>query len=1077
MAKKKYGIWGFGTIPDNLVDYADYYSGWLIQTNWATIEPSPGTFSWTALKADIEKVQTAGLNSAVSVWVNPSPYFPLWLNNRTYKVPLVTATNPSNTYAYYFDGNGNFKTRMLRMLDGVVGFLNSMVANNNIIFYQSSEGHQENFVPYLGSVPLSYKIDQAKFENFQKSIWSYLYNKTKVVNSDGTVLQNFDLVLNSASSDDIKNYILTNLPYAWIKRGLDGQDYGFNLESYDWAKITAEDTITNANPGQFRKRSDFTVTVIRPWFQGAYNMNSLQVIANALTKGVDILMATPQNLPSVSPQFLTDLFNNLSGQDSAIGSNKIAYLFPVSKADGSNISRFPVSTFGSVLTGGLNSSTNPMDYITKANLTRLNNIKNNIANNFLLDTTQFGVNAGGDTRYDDKLNNDIGMKIKEGPVSRFVTQPDWLREAKFSVRIGDKSKDFMGRYAYGFKTLTVGALGSEFFFKFTDDFKQTTYGASIRIWYWNSGVEVWGVRTDTGLGNYITQVTNSNTLEWKYIDVSIPIYSTGKLTNHKGDICDFSLEHISGAANSWRLGGFTVAKEVAFTAPPSVDAGMAQNISGNTATLTASATAASGLTIVSYRWSYVESSGPVTPTIASPTTQSTGVSGMTVDGKYDFDCLVTDSKGKSSIDRTSITKTTAVKPISNAGVDKILTKPTLVVSVGGSDTAPDGFSITTRQWAVAVKPAGSANPTLSAATSANTNVTFLSGAVNGRYTLGKTVTDNQGTPQQGYDEVNIDLKPAAPIITKFGILISQNIMDGAQKMTMMDNLGVTVLRTSVYAIDWIGTNTPTEAMLDRIKNDGKTVFLNVNWAPVGRNSSGDKVPNHFVTGDNLTKYLNALNRICAKYKSVTNGGIIEGVSIENEPLTKNFYYETDPIENYIDQVAQAIPVAHSNGCSITCGGVHIPFQLLVKKAEINGTLGSLTGRDLKAKKIIWAYSNEWADIDYVNTHCAVAGNDAQAGAGGVDDPAKWAEAFDYMRQKSGKSPMCNEWGIDSVDPTLLGVITAQQANSNIAFGIIYSGQPNSTGDHLPLNGTNTNPYPSPNLNSLGISYRDTVAKY
>jgi pimeloyl-ACP methyl ester carboxylesterase len=77
--------------------------------------------------------------------------------------------------------------------------------------------------------------------------------------------------------------------------------------------------------------------------------------------------------------------------------------------------------------------------------------------------------------------------------------------------------------------------------------------------------------------------------------------------------------------------------------PPVVTAGAAQSITNpaSTATLTGSATDSLG-TITSHVWTFV--SGPTTPTIASPTSYMTAVSGLTVAGTYIFSLSVTDNR-------------------------------------------------------------------------------------------------------------------------------------------------------------------------------------------------------------------------------------------------------------------------------------------------------------------------------------------------------------------------------------------------------------------------------------------------
>ena len=88
--------------------------------------------------------------------------------------------------------------------------------------------------------------------------------------------------------------------------------------------------------------------------------------------------------------------------------------------------------------------------------------------------------------------------------------------------------------------------------------------------------------------------------------------------------------------------------------PPVVTVGATQSITNpaSTSTLTGSATDSLG-TITSHVWTFV--SGPTTPTIASPTSYSTAVSGLTVAGTYIFSLSVTDNRNLTVATNTQIT--------------------------------------------------------------------------------------------------------------------------------------------------------------------------------------------------------------------------------------------------------------------------------------------------------------------------------------------------------------------------------------------------------------------------------------
>lgn len=85
---------------------------------------------------------------------------------------------------------------------------------------------------------------------------------------------------------------------------------------------------------------------------------------------------------------------------------------------------------------------------------------------------------------------------------------------------------------------------------------------------------------------------------------------------------------------------------------PTPNAGADQGIGGTSATLNGSgSTSTNG---INYQWLFI--SGPVTPTIATPFTVTTSVTGMSVVGAYEFLLITTDNSGAQRGDLTIVTK-------------------------------------------------------------------------------------------------------------------------------------------------------------------------------------------------------------------------------------------------------------------------------------------------------------------------------------------------------------------------------------------------------------------------------------
>lgn len=85
--------------------------------------------------------------------------------------------------------------------------------------------------------------------------------------------------------------------------------------------------------------------------------------------------------------------------------------------------------------------------------------------------------------------------------------------------------------------------------------------------------------------------------------------------------------------------------------PPTVSAGTDQNLTAATGTLTGTATAAGGKTILARQWTQV--SGPNTAVMATPNALSNAISGL-IDGSYVFKLTAVDSDGISATDLITV---------------------------------------------------------------------------------------------------------------------------------------------------------------------------------------------------------------------------------------------------------------------------------------------------------------------------------------------------------------------------------------------------------------------------------------
>ena len=184
---------------------------------------------------------------------------------------------------------------------------------------------------------------------------------------------------------------------------------------------------------------------------------------------------------------------------------------------------------------------------------------------------------------------------------------------------------------------------------------------------------------------------------------------------------------------------------------PIANAGLDVNVTlpTNNLTLTGSGVDLDG-TIAVYQWSEV--SGPSQYAILSPTQSSTLVNNL-VAGIYQFQLMVTDNLGATSVDVVQVTVNTAPNqsPTADAGLDINLTLPTNNVTLSGSGADADG-TIASYQWSEV------SGPSQSTILSPGKSSTSVNNLIEGIYNFELTVTDNLGATS--VDVVQVIVNPA-----------------------------------------------------------------------------------------------------------------------------------------------------------------------------------------------------------------------------------------------------------------------------------------------------------------------------
>jgi hypothetical protein len=322
----------------------------------------------------------------------------------------------------------------------------------------------------------------------------------------------------------------------------------------------------------------------------------------------------------------------------------------------------------------------------------------------------------------------------------------------------------------------------------------------------------------------------------------------------------------------------TIEVKPAANIPPVANAGAAQSITlpNNTVTVDGSASKDQDGTIATYTWS--QTSGPSTATIASSATASSSITGLQ-QGVYVFTLKVTDNKGASTTDDVSITVNAAQNktPVANAGASKTITLPANTANLDGSLSAdPDG-SIATYSWAQITGPSNAPLSGTSTATATADNL------VVGQYTFELTVTDNKGATAKAQVKITVVPSGIQPPIANAGA--NQTITLPTNSVTIDGNAS-SASSGSITGYTWTEGSGPTAAALT---NTAQNI--------VGNMQAGTYVFYLKVTdnnGDNATDSVIITVNPAANKAPVANAGSSVTLTLPDNTATLDGSKSSDP---------------------------------------------------------------------------------------------------------------------------------------------------------------------------------------
>lgn len=350
----------------------------------------------------------------------------------------------------------------------------------------------------------------------------------------------------------------------------------------------------------------------------------------------------------------------------------------------------------------------------------------------------------------------------------------------------------------------------------------------------------------------------------------------------------------------------------------------------------------------------------------------------------------------------------------------------------------------------------------------------------GRDTAQTTVASSNGSDAPASDDAPVPVKDTAGNKVRFGVMISKSegkLVTPERQAQVAKNLGVHYTRARIDLQAWNGSN----SLYDAYAAAGLKVLLNINYG-IPRNAMGDHDPIPFPT--DMESYSKTVNSILDKYKP-------EVVVVENEE--DNPFYHSGSADDYIKQLQTAIQIAHSKGLKVTNGGITVREVCLIiyddlvqsgqkEKAmefinkavppaflkRINNMNNPQIQRQVEfGRKIIAAYKT--LDLDYVNFHWyePVQARTNAAAITADFKPEIFTYVVNYLKTKTGKPVLTNEFGVLNNSPELVKGILKAAYDAKLSYAIFYSAD-GGQGKAVALqNGAG-------DLRENGVAFRDFV---
>ena len=206
--------------------------------------------------------------------------------------------------------------------------------------------------------------------------------------------------------------------------------------------------------------------------------------------------------------------------------------------------------------------------------------------------------------------------------------------------------------------------------------------------------------------------------------------------------------------------------------------------------------------------------------------------------------------------------------------------------------------------------------------------------------------------------------------------VTEVVPTNAGKILEANQLGASYLRLSSPIPTWPGSN----SFLDSIDRAG----LQAVWTVINR-PKATGTSTYPSTPEQMKAYTDALDRMLTDYHPAL-------LMIENEPIADKFYAGT--AEQYLDQLAHSIPVAHAHNTLITDGAITNDPLGMLTWGYLYERSGLTTANDF-GSKVLAPQVVEWMPYLYQDLHAAEGAPSSYPGGG--DPPAFYQNLLQHWK--------------------------------------------------------------------------------